>query len=204
MAALGGGHHVRMVGVDSLDNLGQLDRQTADTLATRHLEQLRFGARGPPHRRQNADDYLHMGLLGALFPRAKVIHCRRDLRDVAVSCWMTHFHEVQWANEPQHIASRFQQYLRLMEHWWRVQPLPFLEIDYEETVADLETVARRLVAWCGLEWEPGCLEYHRSQRTVRTASVVQVRKPVYKTSVKRWQHYAGPLAELFATLPEGK
>ncbi len=106
------------------------------------------------------DNYLYLGLLAALFPRAKFIHCRRDLRDMAVSCWMTNFRQIRWACDPEHIASRFRAYQRLMEHWRQVLPVPVLEVDYEETVADLEGVARRLVAWCGLEWEPACLAFH--------------------------------------------
>ena len=149
------------------------------------------------------ENYLYLGLLASLFPRAKFIHCRRDLRDVAVSCWMTHFREVRWANDQEHIASRFHEYQRIMEHWRKVLPVPLLEVDYEETVADLEGVARRLVAWCGLAWEPGCLEFHRAKRPVRTASAVQVRQPVYQTSVGRWKHYEQALAPLFARLESG-
>ena len=68
-------------------------------------------------------------------------------------------------------------------------------------MADLEAVARRLVAACGLEWEPACLEFHRTRRPVRTASVAQVRQPVYQQSVARWRHYERDLSELFAALP---
>jgi len=68
-------------------------------------------------------------------------------------------------------------------------------------VDDLEAVARRLVAACGLEWEPACLEFHRHERPIRTASVTQVRQPVYKQSVARWKNYEPALAELFAELP---
>jgi hypothetical protein len=139
--------------------------------------------------------------LAGLFPRAKFIHCRRDLRDVAVSCWMTHFQEVRWANDQQHIASRFHQYQRLMDHWRKVLPMPLLEVNYEETVADLEGVARKLVAWCGLAWEPKCLEFYRATRPVSTASAVQVRQPVYRTSVGRWKHYEQSLAKLLAAIP---
>ena len=67
--------------------------------------------------------------------------------------------------------------------------MPIHEVDYEETVDDLESVARRLVAACGLDWEPACLEFHRTERPVRTASVTQVRQPVYKQSVARWKNY---------------
>ena len=85
-----------------------------------------------------------------------------------------------------------------MDHWRAVLPVPIHEVDYEETVADLEGVARRLLAACGLEWDPACLEFHRTSRPVRTASVTQVRQPVYKHSVARWKNYERELADLFA------
>jgi hypothetical protein len=192
-------------GGDAIEGLRRLDRQTAGRLAARHLERLR--ALSPAALRivdKMPDNYLLLGLLAALFPRAKLIHCRRDLRDVAVSCWMTQFQDLRWANDRRHIASRFQGYQRLMEHWRRVLPMPMLEVDYEKTVADLEGVARRLVAWCGLAWEPTCLDFHRTERPVRTASAVQVRQPVFSTSVGRWKHYEHALASLFAELDAGE
>ena len=146
------------------------------------------------------DNYMYLGLLAALFPQAAFIHCVRDLRDVAVSCWMTHFEEVSWANNHLHIASRFHEYQRMMEHWRKVLPVPLLEVNYEETVSDLEGVARKLVAWCGLAWEPACLEFHEAKRPVKTSSKVQVRKALYRTSVGRWKHYAQILGPLFQTL----
>ena len=88
----------------------------------------------------------------------------------------------------------------MMEHWRKVLPVPLLEVDYEEAVADLEGVARKLVAWCGLAWESACLEFHQAKRPVRTASAVQVRQPVYRRSVGRWKHYEHALAPLFARL----
>ena len=87
-----------------------------------------------------------------------------------------------------------------MQHWRKVLPVPLLEVDYEETVADLEGVTRKLVDWCGLAWEPACLEFHKAKRPVRTASVVQVRQPVFRTSVGRWKHYEHTLAPLFVRL----
>jgi tetratricopeptide (TPR) repeat protein len=146
------------------------------------------------------DNYLFLGWLQTLFPKAKFIHCRRDLRDVAVSCWMTNFRNIRWAADPEHIAARFRDYQRLMAHWRRVLPVALFEVNYEETVTDLEGVARRLVAWCGLEWEPACLAFHQTSRPVRTASVTQVRQPVYTRSVARWKHYESDLAQLFQQL----
>ena len=111
---------------------------------------------------------------------------------------MTDFRSIRWANDLEHIASRFQQYRRVMDHWESVLPATIHHVDYEETVADLESVARRLIAACGLAWEPACLEFHRNERPIRTASVTQVRQPVYKRSVARWKKYESDLGELFA------
>ena len=188
-------------GTDFIEGFRQLDRETSRRLASRHLERLH--ALNPAALRivdKMPDNYLFLGHLASLFPRAQFIHCRRDLRDMAVSCWMTHFQEIRWANDQQHIASRFQEYQRMMDHWRKVLPVPVLEVDYEETVADLEGVARKLVAWCGLTWEPACLEFHQSRRPVRTASVVQVRQPLFRTSVGRWKHYEQSLVPLLARL----
>jgi hypothetical protein len=148
------------------------------------------------------ENYLYLGLIATLFPRARIIHCRRDLRDVAVSCWMTNFRHILWAGDPGHIASRFREYRRLMDHWRAVLPVEVFEVSYEETVADLEGVARRLVAWCGLEWQDGCLAFHKTARPVRTASVGQVRQPIYTRSVARWKHYEQDLASLFRELEQ--
>ncbi len=105
---------------------------------------------------------------------------------------MTHFQEIRWANDLDHIRAHFRQYLRVMEHWRKVLPAPLLEIDYERTVDDLEGVARQLVAFCGLPWEPGCLDFHLAKRAVTTASSVQIRQPVYK-------NVGGKMAELRTT-----
>ena len=97
------------------------------------------------------DNYLYLGLLAILFPYATFIHSRRDLRDVAVSCWINNFRGIRWTNDVQHLAHCFGQYLRLMNHWETTLPATIHVVDYEETVEDLETVARRLVAACGLD-----------------------------------------------------
>jgi len=184
--------------------IGRLDSPTVRQVAQRHLDQL--AARSAAALRivdKMPDNYLYLGLIFTMFPRAKLIHCRRQPRDVAVSCWMTNFRHIRWANDPEHIAGRFHEYQRLMEHWRRVLPVEMCEVDYEETVADLEGVARRLSAWAGLAWEPACLSFHTNARPVRTASVSQVRRPLYKESVERWQHYVGELDALFRLLPTG-
>jgi len=148
------------------------------------------------------DNYLYLGLLAVLFPKAAFIHCRRDQRDCALSCWMTDFRSITWASDAANIRSRFRDYSRLMRHWESVLPATIHHVDYEQTTADLDSVARHLVAACGLEWEPRCLEFHRNVRPVRTASLTQVRRPIYTSSVNRWKNYEHLLPELFRELPE--
>jgi tetratricopeptide (TPR) repeat protein len=181
--------------------LDRLDGALLRRIADQHLARLGEMGAGKAHVVDKMpDNYLHLGLLAVLFPKARFIHCRRDLRDVAVSCWMTNFRHIRWSSSPEHIAARFAEYQRVMRHWQSVLPVEVLEVDYEETVADLEGVARRLVAFCGLEWESACLRFHESKGPVRTASVVQVRHPVYTRSVARWRHYEPALGPLFARL----
>lgn len=182
------------------DCLARLDAATIDVVGRRYLDGLFALSDAPRIVDKMPDNYICLGMLAALFPNAKLIHCRRDLRDTAVSCWMTSFRKIRWANDLDHIASRFTAYRRFMAHWRAVLPTPMLEIDYEETVADLESVARRLVEWCGLDWEPACLDFHKTARPVRTASVTQVRQPLYTRSVDRWKHYEPALGGLFKVL----
>jgi tetratricopeptide (TPR) repeat protein len=187
--------------MDAMEALAQLDQATARRIGEQHLKKLEeLNADAPRVADKMPDNYLYLGLLAALFPRAKFIHCRRDLRDVAVSCWMTNFRQIRWANDPEHIAARFKESARIMEHWRHVLPVPILDIDYEETVADLEGTARRLVAWCGLDWEPACLKFHEGNRPVRTASVIQVRQPIYRRSLGRWKNYERSLQALMARI----
>jgi tetratricopeptide (TPR) repeat protein len=184
--------------------LQRLDQETVQRVAQQHLRRLRD--LHPTAARVTSKmpcNWRYLGLLAVLFPQARFIHCRRDLRDVAVSCWATRFQHLNWTCDLDHLASRFHDYRRLMEHWRGCLPVPMLEIDYEETVADLEGTARRLLNWMGLECEPACLNFHETRRPVRTASAAQVRQPLYRSSVGRWRNYATALEPLFQRLPEG-
>jgi hypothetical protein len=96
----------------------------------------------------------------------------------------------------------YRQYERLMDHWRKVLPADrFTEVDYEALVDDREAETRRLVAFCGLEWDDACLAPERNERTVATASVWQARQPVYKTSVERWRRFEPWLGELRELMP---
>jgi len=158
--------------------------------------------RPPPQRLVDKmpDNYLYIGLLSVLFPRATFISVRRDLRDVAVSCWMTYFYYIRWADDPENLAARFRDYRRLMAHWQAVLPARVHEVAYERLVDDFDTEAPRLLAACGLDWEEACGQFHQTPRTVRTASLRQVRQPLYRNALQRWKCYERPLAGLFEKL----
>lgn len=176
----------------------QMSREVVQQAAKEHLSRLR--AYHPTADRivdKMPDNYLWVGFLAILFPRAKFIYSKRDVHDIAVSCWMTNFKQIRWACDQEDIAGRIKNHLRIMDHWRKVLPVPMLEIEYEQTVEDLEGVTRRMLEFCGLEWDPACLAFHESKRTVRTASLSQVRQPVYKKSVQRWKNYAEALKPLF-------
>jgi tetratricopeptide (TPR) repeat protein len=185
----------------ALEAMKIIDADTVQRLARTHLDRLNaLNATAARIVDKMPDNYMYVGFLSTLFPKARFLHCRRDSRDVAVSCWITQFRAIPWANDPDHLASRFAQYERIMEHWRRVLPVPVLDVEYEDMVNDLESVARRAIDFCGLEWEPACLEFHRTRRPVRTASVMQVRQPIYRRSVARWRNYEKALQPLFARL----
>jgi tetratricopeptide (TPR) repeat protein len=173
-----------------------------DAAAAWHLAQLARLDAGAASRivDKMPDNYSMLGWLAVLFPRARFIYCRRDPRDVALSCWITNFAAIRWANDLDHLARRLLQHRRLMAHWRRVLPVPVLEIDYEAVVADQEGQSRRLIDWLGLDWDDRCLAFFETERLVRTASVAQVREPIYRRSVARWQHYESMLAPLLSAL----
>ena len=187
-----------------MECISSLDARSIRRLAELHLERLKALAPESALRviDKMPDNYMYVGFLATLFPHAVFLHCRRDLRDVALSCWMTDFRLMSWPFQTAHIAARFTQYRRLMDHWRKVLPGTINEVDYESAVNDLEGVARRLVELCGLEWEPACLEFHRNKRPVRTASLIQVRRPVYTSSIGRYKNYESELASLFEALPK--
>lgn len=179
-----------------------LGREAIRGLAERYLARLGAGA-GAAVRitDKRPTNFLHLGLIATLFPRARIVHCRREALDVCFSNWACHFDSpFAWACDLAAAGHFHGQYARLMAHWRRVLPVPMLDLDYESVVADPEGAARRLVAHCGLAWDAACLAFHRTPRVVRTASDLQVRRPVYATSVGRWRPYQRHLGLLKAAL----
>jgi len=147
-------------------------------------------------------NFMHLGMIATLLPRARVIHCRRDPLDVGLSCFIERFDlSHDFTTDLVSFGHYFLQYERLMRHWRRVLPLAMHEQSYERLVADQEGGTRALLSHCGLPWDPACLNYQQTDRAVLTPSRWQVRQPMYSKSVGRWRNYERhmqPLRELLA------
>jgi tetratricopeptide (TPR) repeat protein len=180
------------------EQLAALQRSTVVDSAQAYLAQLTKLA--PDAERiveKLPENYLLLGWLATLFPAAHFIHCRRDHDSIALSCWLTSFREVDWANDPSDIRHRLAEYERLFRHWEATLPIDVHTVDYAHTVDDLESVGRSLLDFVGLPWDDACLEFYKTDRPVSTASVSQVRQPIYRDSLDRAQHYRALLPALF-------
>jgi tetratricopeptide (TPR) repeat protein len=209
-----GASHSRVFGAGELHELGGIwealsaynrgcpvkkwDAAFARRLADRHVESLQALGNGAVRIIDKMpDNIFFLWLIAVLFPSARIILCRRDLRDVCLSCYFHHFTEGHlYAYDLADCGARALEIDRLAAHWSRVLPLEILAIDYENLVSDPEAESRRLSEFLGLEWEPACLDFHLTERPVLTASAWQVRQPLYGRSIGRWRHYERYLAPL--------
>ena len=148
-------------------------------------------------------NFLWIGLIRLVFPRAFIIHCRRDPVDTCLSIYTTSFAApVEFSSDRGDLAFYYEHYRRLMAHWRNVlSPERFLEVDYEGLTANPEPASRRLISFIGLTWDEACLRPEANPRLVKTASVWQVRQPIYRTAVARWRRYEPWLGELRELLP---
>ncbi len=145
-------------------------------------------------------NFINIGLIRMAFPNARIIHAVRDLEDTCVSCYSKLFREWQnFSYDLTDLGRYARDYRALMAHWKAVLPADaILDVTYEDVVADLESAARRLLAYCGLSWNDDVLEFYRTQRSIATASALQVRQPIYTTALKRakpYDAYLGPLRD---------
>jgi tetratricopeptide (TPR) repeat protein len=149
-------------------------------------------------------NFMHLGLISIILPEARIVHVRRDPRDVAVSNYFQNFKAKRggmgYAFDLGHIGRQIADYLKIMQHWRDLDYVEFLDLDYEQMVSDPESNARRLVEYAGLDFDSRVLEHHKTERAVRTASVWQVRQPIYKSSAARWKRYEKHLGPLFEAL----
>ena len=146
------------------------------------------------------DNFLHIGLIKAMFPNARIVHTVREPLDVILSNWFLHLdRSMGHALDLGDLAHWHGQYVRLMRHWKTLYP-DILDLDYDALVVEPRPAIERLLAYCGLDWEAAVLDFHKAAAPVRTASVWQVREPLYRRSSGRWRHYERHLDGVRAAL----
>lgn len=187
------------------DNLRHLDADTLQAWGTEYVTAIR--QRAPAARRitdKMPANFFAVPLIHMMLPNAKIIHVNRNPVDTCVSCFARQFHRKQeHTYDLAELGRYYVDYAKLMAHWRKVLPDgAFLDIQYEDIVADQESQARKLLDFCGLEWNDACLDFHKTQRQVRTASLTQVRQPIYNSSVERWRKYKKFLGPLLDELGE--
>lgn len=174
--------------------------------ATTYLTSLSQGAGTAPRITDKLlTNYFFVGLIHLLFPNAKIINTMRDPVDTCLSAFTKLFKDdMPHSYDMGELGRYYAQYAKLMEHWTKVLPKGVMTtIAYEDMVADTETEAKRLIAFLGLEWDAKCLDFHNSDRPVKTASVAQVRKPIYSSAVKRHKKYGAGLKPLADAIKAG-
>src|SRR5690606_23075904 len=143
------------------------------------------------------NNFLHVGLIQLMLPNAKIIDARRHPMACGFSNYKQLFAEGQeFTYDLREIARYYRSYAALMEHWDRVLPGKVLRVHYEHVVADLAGQVRRILDFLELPFEEGCLDFHRTERSVRTPSSEQVRQPIYREGLEHWRHYEPWLAPL--------
>ena len=173
-------------------------------MGEQYLRKLAAYSTTAPHiTNKMPSSFFYVGMIRLALPNARIIHTMRNPVDTCLSCFSKLFSGLQaFSYELGELGRYYRAYHGLMQHWRDVLPAgAMLDVQYEEVVADFEAQARRIIAYCGLEWDDACLAFHKHKRPVKTASAMQVRKPIYKSSVGRWQPYKDRLEPLLRELP---
>lgn len=186
----------------SLEMMAKLDAGVLQDISKKYLSQTEPAANGA---RRVVDkmlfNYLWTGIIRLAMPQAKIIHCTRDPADIGLSIWGIMFADpLPWTYDQKSIGRYYRAYKKLMDHWNAIFPGEIHEVNYETMIADQESETRRLLEFCGLPWDDRCLKFHETSRRVKTSSLSQVRQPIYKDSVRKWEKYAAHLADLITTL----
>lgn len=198
------GHMPGMPGM----SMEMLAHMTPETLAETVLQYFKLSAAQTEGKKYLIDkmlfNYLWVGYILLAFPNAKILHTRRDPVDTGLSIYTLLFSEpLSWTYNQKDIARYHLACDKLMAHWKKLFPGRIMDVVYEDLVEDQEGKSRDILAFCDIPWDDQCLRFFENKRTVRTLSAEQVRKPVYKDSVKRWKKYEPYLADMIDTLEKG-
>lgn len=167
-----------------------------------YLTMMRKLAKGAPHVTDKMPtNFLYLGLIQAMLPGARIVHCVRDPRDTCLSCYFQTFSDaLAFTNDLSDLGVFYRGYERLMEHWKQTLDIPIFDLVYADLVDDLTGVSRRLIDFLGLEWEDQCETFWLNPTLATTASLDQIRRPIYTSSVGRWKNYEPHLAPLQRSL----
>lgn len=185
---------------------GQVTADVFRELGASYIEKVReLNSDSPFITDKLPHNFLQVGFIKLALPNAKVIHSYRNPIDNAFAIFKQIFGNDahQYAYDLVELGQYHNKYRELMAHWNEIFPGQILENRYEDMVADLETQTRRVLDFCGLDWDPNCLNFHESDRAIRTASVTQVRQPIYTGSVEKWRKYEAQLQPLIRVLEKG-
>jgi hypothetical protein len=142
-------------------------------------------------------NFLHLGKIALLFPKATIVHCVRDPMDTCLSIYQHPLSAAHaYAHDLETLGNYYREYELLMQHWNQVLPNRVLNLQYESLVSDFEPTVRALVEFCGADFEEQCLRFHETRRQIKTPSASQVRQPIYQSSVGRWRRYEQELEPL--------
>jgi len=190
-------------GVDCTQSLNSASPDDLGEIANFYLSRLReLDATAAHVTDKLPNNFLHIGLIRALLPDARIVHCMRDSRDTCWSIYKNFFggRGHYYAYEQAELGKYYCAYEDLMAHWRDILPGAIHDVRYEELVGDQESTTRTLLGACGLSWDPACLDFHKTSRSVRTLSASQVRRPVYDRSIGNWKNVANSLEPLLAAL----
>lgn len=181
-----------------------LNDDASSELARRYCEHLaRLFPTAEHVTDKRPDNFLLIGLIKQLFPNAKIVHTTRHPLDNVLSIYFLHLdHSMGYALDLMDAAHHYRQYRRLMEHWKALYGEDILDFDYDAFVYEPRASTKRLLAFLGLEWSDECLAFHRRSNVVKTASVWQVREPLYQRASGRWRNYARQLAPVREALSD--
>ena len=183
-------------------HLDRLSRTAISRGARTYLNAVRKIARGVPHVTDKMPtNFVYLGLIAAMLPEAKVVHCVRDPRDSCLSCYFQSFSDgLPFTCKLSDLGAFYRGYTRLMDHWKKVLEIPIFDLVYADLVDDLTGVSRRMIDFLGLEWEDACETFWLNPALATTASLDQIRRPIYTSSVGRWKNYEGHLDPLLRGL----
>jgi len=175
-----------------------LDRDDFARMGSEYIKEIRKYSKDAAYITDKMPyNFLHVGLIKTILPKAKIIHCTRNPMDTCFSIFKTEFAGTHgYAYDMVELGQYYKLYQDLMAHWEKVLPGSMYTISYEELIADQQNQTQRLLDFCGLSWDAGCLTFHKTERRVRTASLAQVRQPIYKDSVQLWKRYEKHLEPL--------